>query len=108
MSHPITSRRRSLVIYILVWFLIFAINAAIIYFLQGFAVKIAIADSFISNFVFAVVGLLAWYPTRYIPYQQSSPVYSIMAHIVAGLLVILVWSTVTVGLLTTLHYGNDL
>ncbi len=108
MSHPITSRRRSLVIYILVWFLIFAINAAIIYFLQGFAVKIAIADSFISNFVFAVVGLLAWYPTRYIPYQQSSPVYSIMAHIVAGLLVILVWLTVTVGLLTTLHYGNDL
>ena len=107
MSHPVTSKRKALLIYLLVWSLIFLINAAIIHYLQEMPVAIALTDAFVSNMIFAFMGLLAWYPTRYIPFQKSNPVYSLTAHFAAGILVVIVWLIVSMGVLGALNQGND-
>ena len=88
MSHPITGRRRSLLIYGLVWLVIAILNGVLIWYFQRFSLTMIVADALLSNLFLPFLGLLAWYPTRYIPFQRNTPIYSILAHVVAGLLVL--------------------
>jgi LytS/YehU family sensor histidine kinase len=68
---------------------------------------IAITDAIISSFLFGFLGLLAWYPTRYIPFQRSSPFYSLAAHIVAGLIIMFTWVLVTLMILNTIYVTQE-
>jgi LytS/YehU family sensor histidine kinase len=60
---------------------------------------IVITEAATSSILFGFLGLLAWYPTRYIPFQKNSPFYSLLAHVVAGLLVLGIWMLISVGVL---------
>jgi two-component system, LytTR family, sensor kinase len=102
MSHPITGRRRSILIYSLVWVVIAILHGTLSWYFQHFPLAIVIADALISNAIFAILGLLAWYPTRYIPFQKNTPIYSSVAHVVAGLLVIATWLLLSLGMLNAL------
>jgi len=106
MSHPITGKRRSVLIYSLVWLVIAGIQGGSYWYLERFSAAVYIADPLVSNLTFGVLGLLAWYPTRYIPFQRHTPVYSLLAHVVAGLLVLATWMSVSVGILN-LVFTND-
>jgi sensor histidine kinase YesM len=99
MSHPITGSRRTVLIYSFVWLLISATQAVLYLFVLQFPVSVVLTDALVSNILFGFLGLLAWYPTRYIPFQKHSPFYSIMAHVVAGLLVLGTWVLLTVAIL---------
>ncbi len=102
MSHPITGKRRSILIYSMVWLLIAALQGVIYWYIQRFSLSVVIADPLVSNLLFGVLGLLAWYPTRYIPFQRHTPLYSLLAHAVAGMLMLFIWILVSVGLLNTI------
>jgi len=67
-----------------------------------FPLSVVITDALASSFLFGFTGLLAWYPTRYIPFQKQSPFYSITAHVVAGIVVMGSWVLLTVGLLNAI------
>jgi two-component system LytT family sensor kinase len=106
MSHPITGNRRTILIYSLVWLVISATQGVLYHFVLQFPISIVVADALISNFLFGFLGLLAWYPTRYIPFQKNSPFYSIMAHVVAGLIVLGAWVLLTVAILNASFGGQ--
>ncbi len=113
MSHPITKNRKALFIYVTIWFLVLIINALIIMYGQDFSLFVSITDALVSNALYGFLGLLVWYPTRYIPFQKHTPVYSITAHITAGILVILIWLVLTMSILGALFsedaiYGSFL
>jgi sensor histidine kinase YesM len=99
MSHPVTGSRRTVLIYSFVWLVISATQGVLYYYVLQFPVPVVIAEALISNFLFGFLGLLAWYPTRYIPFQRHSPFYSILAHVIAGLLVLGTWLLLTVAIL---------
>ena len=99
MSHPVTGSRRSVLIYSFVWLVISATQGVLYHFVLQFPVSVVITDALISNLLFGFLGLLAWYPTRYIPFQRNSPLYSIMPHVCAGLLVLGTWVLLTVAIL---------
>lgn len=99
MSHPVTGNRKTVVIYSFVWLVISATQGVLYHFVLQLPLPVVVTDSLTSNFLFGFLGLLAWYPTRYIPFQKHSPFYSILAHVVAGLLVLGVWLLLTVGIL---------
>ena len=99
MSHPVTGSRKTVLIYFFVWLVISATQGVLYHFVLQYPMPVVVADSLISSFLFGFLGLLAWYPTRYIPFQKHSPFYSILAHVVAGLLVLGVWVLLTVGIL---------
>jgi len=107
MSHPITGRQKSLLIYGLVWLVIAILNGVLVWYFQRHSPTIIITDALLSIIVFAFLGLLAWYPTRYIPFQKNTPIYSVLAHVVVGLLALATWMFVSVGLLNVL-FSQDL
>ncbi|RLD24558.1 MAG: hypothetical protein DRI70_08140 [Bacteroidetes bacterium] len=99
MSHTITGYRRSILIYTFVRLVISALQGFLFWYFLRFSLPVVIIDPLLSSLLFGFLGLLAWYPTRYIPFQKQSPLYSILAHVVAGLMVLTVWALVSVGLL---------
>jgi two-component system LytT family sensor kinase len=102
MSHPITGNRRSILIYSLVWLMVSVTQGVLYLYLLHLPLTVVIADSLISSLMFGFLGLLAWYPTRYIPFQKQSPIYSILAHVVAGIVVLGAWVLITMVLLNAL------
>jgi len=106
MSHPFTTQRKSLIIYSLVWLIIAAIYTVVLVFKKEFSLTISLTEAFLSNITYGLLGLIIWYPTNYIPFKKEVPVYSISAHIAAGLIIIFTWLFATNGLLSAL-FGSD-
>jgi len=102
MSHPITGNRRSVLIYSLVWIMVAATQGVLYLYVLRFPLPVVIIDALFSSLLFGFMGLLAWYPTRYIPFQRQSPFYSIMAHVVAGIIVMGSWVLLTVAILNAI------
>jgi len=107
MSHPFSTKPRFILLYSTIWLFIGVIQALVLWYLERFSFTIIIVESLVSNFTFALLGLLAWYPTRYIPFQKQNPVYSLTAHVVAGMLVIFLWLLISVGLMTIIFAKQD-
>jgi two-component system, LytTR family, sensor kinase len=99
MSHPITGNRRSVLIYALVWLMVSVTQGVLYHYFLHFQISVIVTDALTSNLLFGFLGLLAWYPTRYIPFQKQSPLYSILAHVVAGIVVMGIWVLLTIGIL---------
>ena len=106
MSHPITGNRRTILIYLFVWLVVAATQGVLYHFVLEFPMSVVITDALTSNLLFGFLGLVGWYPTRYIPFQRHSPFYSILAHVVAGLLILGTWVLLTLGVLNTI-FGNE-
>ncbi|MGW8315608.1 MAG: sensor histidine kinase [Bacteroidales bacterium] len=102
MSHPITGNRRSVVIYGIVWIIIAILQGFMLWYFLRFPAVQVITDALISSLSFSFLGLLAWYPTRYIPFQRHNPIYSVLTHITAGLLVLAIWVLITYLLLSSI------
>ena len=107
MSHPITGNRRSVLIYSMVWLVISSLQGFMYWYFLRFPLPVVIVDALFSCLLFGFLGLLAWYPTRYIPFQRQSPVFSILAHVVAGLLVLSIWVFLTMGVLEALFSNQS-
>ena len=108
MSHPFTTRRRSFIIYSIIWILLAVVIIIILHFNGGFSLAIAATDALLTSLLFGLFGLVAWYPTSYIPFRKEAPVYSILAHVVAGTVVIAAWIFITLGLLSVIFNSIDL
>jgi two-component system LytT family sensor kinase len=106
MSHPITGKRKSILIYSIVWLVISVLQGIAYWYFEHFSLAVVITDPLVSSFLFGVLGLLAWYPTRYIPFQRHTPVYSLLAHVVAGLLILVIWMVLSVGILDAIFSLN--
>jgi sensor histidine kinase YesM len=84
-----------------VWLIISTLQGFLFWYFLRFPLSIVIADTVFTSLLFGFFGLLGWYPTRYIPFQKHSPVYSILAHVVAGVSVLGVWMLLSIGLLSS-------
>ena len=102
MSHPFTKKGRFIILYALVWLVLTVVQILILRKFQDFSWTITITESIISNLSFGLLGMLAWYPTRYIPFQRQNPIYSLSAHIVAGMLIIFLWLLSSMGFMSLL------
>ncbi len=102
MSHPITGNRRSILIYSLVWLMVAATQGLLYLYVFNFSISVVVTDALLSSLLFGFMGLLAWYPTRYIPFHRQSPFYSISAHVVAGVVVMGSWVLLSIGVLNAI------
>lgn len=102
MSHPITGNRRSILIYSLVWLMVAATQGLLYLYVFNFSIPVVVTDALLSSLLFGFMGLLAWYPTRYIPFHRQSPFYSISAHVVAGVVVMGSWVLLSIGVLNAI------
>lgn len=107
MSHPITSRRKALLIYMAIWVFAIIANALIYMFWNDLPLLMSFTDAIVSFVLFALLGILVWYPTRYIPFQKRTPVSSITAHFVVAILIILIWLVLTISILGAVFSENE-
>lgn len=107
MGHPFTGQRRALIIYSLVWLIIALVIMFFLKFSREFSLFISLAEGLLESILFGLLGLMIWYPTRYIPFQKSAPVYSVFAQVIAGVIMIGAWLGLTVGILGALFGSNE-
>ena len=107
MSHPITGNRRSVLIYSLVWLMIAATQGVLYLYILNFPVSVVVSDALLSSLLFGFMGLLAWYPTRYIPFHRQSPFYSILAHVVAGIVIMGSWVLLSIAVLNAIFSSQE-
>ena len=107
MSHPITGNRRSVLIYSLVWLMIAATQGVLYLYILNFPVSVVVSDALLSSLLFGFMGLLAWYPTRYIPFHRQSPFYSILAHVVAGIVIMGSWVLLSIAVLNAIFSSKE-
>jgi len=106
MSHPITGNRRSILIYSLVWIMVATTQGLLYLYVFNFSVPVVVTDALLSSLLFGFMGLLAWYPTRYIPFHRQSPFYSISAHAMAGVIVMGSWVLLSIGVLNAVFSSH--
>ncbi len=106
MAHPFTRQGRALIIYIVVWLIVAAANTLIIRMGNDLSLVVAITDALVSNILLGLLGILVWYPTRYIPFQKHSPIYSISAHIAVAVIVIALWIILSISILGIIFVNN--
>jgi len=107
MSHPFTSQRRTIIIYSILWLFVAVINAVLLRFSLNFSLAVSLAESFLESILFGLFGLILWYPIRYIPFRKNAPVYSVMTHVLAGMLLVFTWLFLTVGVLGAIFSQNE-
>lgn len=78
------------------------INMIILLFATNFPFTVSITESITGNMLLGIVGLIIWYPIRYIPFRKDALFYSVATHVIAGSVVILAWLFTTVGILSAM------
>ncbi len=106
MQHPVFLNRVSLLIYFGGWALIMGIHFAIFYFIYYFPIEIALADSFVFNFLFCMAGISMWFVVRYSIPDQRNWWNVILNHLSYLTLMLVVWNGLCYTILSTLFSSN--
>jgi two-component system, LytTR family, sensor kinase len=89
--NPLIQNKGNRYLYILAWIVVSTIQAGflIIYFKMG--ILPALIDSLVFNSIFFLLGLIIWYPIRYMPLSKRSIYLIVFDHAALGVLVIISW-----------------
>ena len=88
--------------YVGMWILIMGIHFFIFYFQYGFPFTISVADSFISNGLFSILGIPAWYVVRYSVPSAKTRFNLLFNHLASLTLIIVIWISASYSLLNLL------
>lgn len=91
MRNPLLSSAKNLHHYLMVWVVVMAAHAKVLYFFYNIELLPAIADAVVYNLFFAGMGFSFWYFTRYLGIHTRNPFYVLVNHILAGFIFICMW-----------------
>jgi two-component system LytT family sensor kinase len=90
MLNPITSNKKYLINYALVWSIIIGAHFSVMHFYYHLPIVISVADSLTFNVFFAFLGISLWYSVRY--NDSTQKFFTIfLSHIAASLLIVGFW-----------------
>jgi two-component system, LytTR family, sensor kinase len=93
--------------YIVFWMAIAVIQFALSYGVYEQDMFISVADSLISNIIFAVLGIGLWYMVRFSGKQSNSFVKIIFNHLAVCVITIVIWQVLCYALLRTFFGDNE-
>ena len=83
MIHPIANNRRNLVIYAIFWMLIALMHGLFLYNFYNASMYLVLADSFIFNLLFSLIGLGLWFAVKYSQMETNNVGNLILNHLTA-------------------------
>ena len=83
MIHPIANNRRNLIIYGIFWLLIAMMHGVFLFNFYSASVYLALADSFIFNLLFSLIGLGLWYAVKFSQMETNDIGNLILNHLTA-------------------------
>jgi len=91
MLNPITKNRNYILTYIIIWVLITLIHTGILFYFYDLDILICSIDAFISNGLFAILGISLWYVIRFSIKDQQSIIDLISNHFFSAFVTIGLW-----------------
>ncbi len=107
-TNPILKDLRSFNYYLLFWGLLAAVFILLLYFGTDIGPAASIADGLVFTFLLSGLGLTLWYPTRYIPIENSKPPKIILSHLTGAILTTFLWLLIGYFIMVgVLNFGKD-
>ena len=91
MQHPVLYNNRGILLYLLPWIVLAAIQVSILHFFYNIDPIDATVQSVVFYIIYMVLGLGLWYPLRYIYQMEGSQGTRILNILALGTITILVW-----------------
>lgn len=91
MKHPVAEHKSRLLIWGLAWLVFAAGQSSLIYFVYGSGLALSVADGLISMLLYALLGLVIWFPLRYMQKGQGQILSTILNISLTGIVTILFW-----------------
>ncbi len=93
--------------YSLIWIVIILIHGAVLYLYYGYPIWVAVADSLTFNLIFAAMAPGFWYVVRFASLADRDYLYLLGAHLAAGTIAVLIWTSLSKYILQLLFSGNS-
>ncbi len=94
MNHPLAGKRKELLLYIGTWIVIAAIHVLILWLHFNITIYNALIDSFVYNMLFAILGIIVWFPVFYNERGRNEIINILLSQVLAGAIIIGLWYTV--------------
>jgi len=91
MINPITGNRVYFLAYTLVWFIFTVIQTSVEFFIFDTSLQFAITDSAVFSFLFFILGIVMWFPVRYMSFSEKRVLSSFFNHLLLGLVMLSLW-----------------
>ncbi len=91
MPNPFLERNKHLYAYGITWLFIALIQTFLIYFAADLELYVALTDSLVFNFLFAVLAMTIWYPIRYGNPEGKLSLSIVITYIIVGVVIITGW-----------------
>ncbi len=99
LTNPILTKERNLIFYFLFWLIFSAVYFSLL--IYGLNIKTETAASdLVFNLLLCGLGIIIWYPARYLTFEDNSITKIITSHILAGILSSVLWLATGYILLT--------
>ncbi len=108
MDHPFINSLKSLTIYAGIWIVVMIIHFSVLTIYYQIPTLHALIDSFVSNLIFALLGLSIWYPVRYNKPSESNFANLIISHLTSLVIILLIWTGLCYFILNTIFQENKL
>ena len=82
MQNPLFSNKRSFVTYVGIWILVIFIHILLLMITEQVSLAYALADGFISNVIYAAIGLGLWFPIFFTKTDSEKILSSIINHLI--------------------------
>ncbi len=91
MQNPLFSNRRSFITYVGIWILVIFFHILLLMITEEVSLAYALADGFISNIVYAAIGLGLWFPVFFTQSDKRKILSSLVNHLSACLVTVAIW-----------------
>jgi len=106
MQNPLFSNRRSFVTYVGIWILVIFFHILLLMITEQISLVYAMTDGFISNFVYAAIGVGLWFPIIFTKSENNKVLSSLINHLSACVVTVLIWIGITYFALYSLFEGQ--
>ena len=106
-QHPVFQNRQTIAIYFGIWIFIAGVHFSLLFFLYHQMLLASVADSFLFNSLFAILGLAVWYIVRF-SLPKAHSLYTLVVNQFASILIILLlWLGLSFTGLKYIFDGNE-
>lgn len=102
MVNPIFSKRVGIYIYIGWWILLMGIHFIVEYVIYKNPLTIAIAEGFVTYFLYSIIGLSIWFVVRYSDFEHLSITSVLTNHLGAAVVLNIIWLYLSYAILKLL------
>ncbi len=107
LGNPIFKNRFYILNYVIIWAIVIVAHIFIVSYYYQTGLFIAISDSLLFNVLFAVTGLLVWFPSKFIKIENHNRFVVIFNHFLIAIIITGIWLSFGYNILKWIYSENS-